>query len=172
MDCFQVRISGVSSSLPHHLTAPPLPDKKALVLLKERVDKAADPKTELDAIVKRIKGNTNRERLPSSTFSAFMHVLRAMCVNALYCAARPRGVLALRTPPSGINRGDLRLEEQLSVPCRSLPACPPPPSHAIGPLQNADPHEFAALMWYRAWRSWGASRGSFTCAADFWACAQ
>jgi len=59
----------VPSSLPHHLTAPPLPDKKALVLLKERVDKAADPKTELDAIVKRIKGNTNRERLPSSTFS-------------------------------------------------------------------------------------------------------
>jgi hypothetical protein len=117
----------VPSSLPHHLTAPPLPDKKALVLLKERVDKAADPKTELDAIVKRIKGNTNRERLPSSTFSTFMHALRAMCVNALYCAARPPGVLVLRTPPSAINRGDLRLEEQLSVPCRSLPACSPPP---------------------------------------------
>ena len=158
------------SSLPLHLTAPPLPDKKALVLLKERVEKAADPKTELDAIVKRIKGNTNRERLPSSTLSTFMHALRAVCVKALYCAAplpgsslygphRPRFIAVVR---------GLRSNCQ----CAAARCPPPPPSHAIGPLQDTDSHEFAALMWNRAWRSWGASCGSLTCGADFWACAQ
>ena len=35
------------------------------MLLKEHVDKAADPKAELDGIVKRIKSNNNRETPPA-----------------------------------------------------------------------------------------------------------
>lgn len=41
------------------------PDKQALVLLKEHVDKISDPKSEVAGIVLRIKSNLNRE-CPSS----------------------------------------------------------------------------------------------------------
>jgi len=73
-------------------------DKQALALLKEHVDKSAEPKAEVAAVVQRIKSNTSREYeflsfwLCPAACSQCVCIARAIEVGSGPCRARRRRV--------------------------------------------------------------------------------
>lgn len=79
------------------------PDKQALMLLKEHVDQAADPKSEVAAVVQRIKSNTSRERTSP-----------ALRCAALPCTARMPPACSVAAVPFYLGLDVFRFRRRLS----------------------------------------------------------